>query len=77
MLVNSLVIDMNAMMNHKTKDIAKIKGKAKNFIRSELIFHRCAIDLRKLYAELMIVLNDAIKIINYISHNLVKEEFSN
>lgn len=54
--------------------IAKLKDKTKNFSSSHCVFHRHALALRKITSELMIMLNDSIKILNYIKSQSFKIE---
>ncbi|KAJ8886938.1 hypothetical protein PR048_013152 [Dryococelus australis] len=55
-----------AMMGHNDGVIPKSKAKAKNCSSSHCVLHRHALASRKMPSELMVFLNDAIKIIKYI-----------
>ncbi|KAJ8896307.1 hypothetical protein PR048_001651 [Dryococelus australis] len=61
-----------AMRGHNVGVIAKIKANTKNCSSSHCVLHRHALASRKMHSELMVVLNDAIKIMNYIKSQPLK-----
>ena len=66
-----------AILGYNAGAIAKINEKAKKCSSSHCVLHRHALASRKIPSELMVVLNDAIKIINYKNRDLLKSGSSN
>ncbi|KAJ8878276.1 hypothetical protein PR048_018853 [Dryococelus australis] len=60
------------MAGHNAGATSKIKSKANKYSICDWVLHRHALPSRKLPSELMVVLNDAIQIINYIKSRPLK-----
>lgn len=56
-----------AMMGHSVGDISILRGKEKNSRSNYCVLHRHTLALRQMSSDLVVVLNDALKIIKYIN----------